>query len=261
MADAELRNIKEDGAAVEPAGSECLARIDAIPLYQQLKRRLHAEIRDGRYAPGTALPTESQLCDLYGVSRITVRRAISELQEEGHLEKRHGKGTFVTQERLETSLVKLDGFSETYSSQGVEFHSHILDVHRDVANDAVAAKLGVRTGMPVLKVSRLISTRKGPLTLENSQFPLDRFPGLEQKLADDVSIYRLLRTEYRRELAHVQRRINVRLAGQADKAVLGCNVGEPLFEMEKIVYDGDHIPLQRSVLLTPCNLITLTIAL
>lgn len=243
----------------DTAADDSLARVDAVPLYAQLKQRLRAEIADGRYPEGGLLPTEAQLGDIYAVSRITVRRAISELQDEGVLEKRHGKGTFVTVQRLETSLVKLDGFSETYSAIGVEHHSEILGVTEGPADAATAAALAMEPGAPVLNVRRLISTRKGPLTLDASQFDSRRFPGLAGLLHDDVSIYRLLRTHYGCLLEHAQRRINVRLAGQAERAVLACNAGEPLFDMEKIVFDGAMMPLQRSVLLTPCNRITLTI--
>lgn len=238
---------------------DALMRIDAVPLYAQLKQRLRAEIGDGRYPEGGPLPTEAQLCDLYGVSRITVRRAISELQDEGVLEKRHGKGTFVSVQRLESSLVKLDGFSETYSAIGVEHHSEILDVNEAPADPVTAAALAIEPGAPVLNVRRLISTRKGPLTLDAAQFDSRAFPGLAELLHDDVSIYRLMRTHYGRVLEHAQRKINVRLAGQAERQVLACNAGEPLFDMEKIVFDGAMMPLQRSVLLTPCNRITLTL--
>jgi GntR family transcriptional regulator, frlABCD operon transcriptional regulator len=243
----------------DSATDDGLARIDAVPLYAQLKQRLRAEIADGRYPEGSPLPTEAQLCDLYAVSRITVRRAVSELQDEGVLEKRHGKGTFVTVQRLETSLVKMDGFSETYSAVGVEHHSEILGVEETMADAALATVLAMEPGAPVLNVRRLISTRKGPLTLESSQFDSRRFPGLADLLRDDVSIYRLLRTHFGCVLEHATRKINVRLAGQAERAVLACNAGEPLFDMEKIVFDGAMLPLQRSVLLTPCNRITLTI--
>lgn len=76
----------------DTAADDSLTRVDAVPLYAQLKQRLRAEIADGRYPEGGLLPTEALLGDIYGVSRITVRRAISELQDEGVLEKRHGKG-------------------------------------------------------------------------------------------------------------------------------------------------------------------------
>ncbi len=242
-----------------PEADGNLSRIDSVPLYSQIKQRLLAEIGEGKYAEGGLLPTEVQLCDIYGVSRITVRRAISELQDEGVLEKRPGKGTFVSVQRLVTSLVKLNGFTETYTALGADPHNQLLSSDTLPADAATAAALALARGTPVLQVRRLIRTRKGPLTIDQSYFELERFPGLAGELHDDVSLYGLLRGKYGVEVAHSRRHINVRLAGQADRPVLGCNLGEPLFDMEKIVYDAGMRPLQRSLLATPTNRITYTI--
>ncbi|MDZ7908605.1 MAG: UTRA domain-containing protein [Gemmobacter sp.] len=241
----------------EPA--ENLSRVDAVPLYSQLKQRLLAEIGDGTYVEGGLLPTETQLCEIYGVSRITVRRAISELQDEGVLEKRAGKGTFVSVQRIVTSLVKLNGFTETYSAIRADPHNQLLSCETLPADKATAAALQLAPMTPVLLVRRLIRTRKGPLSVDQSYFELARFPGLAEELHDDVSLYGLLRQKYGVELVHSRRHINVRLAGQSDRQILGCKLGEPLFDMEKIVYDAAMLPLQRSLLVTPTNRITYTI--
>ena len=251
--DREATHPADDGALVN------LQRSDTVPLYTQLKQRLVAAINEGQFKEGGLLPTEAQLCEMFNVSRITVRRAVSELQDEGILEKRHGKGTFVTVQRLETSLMTLDGFSETYSAQGVRHHSQILEIREGQADARAAKALQLEIGSQLLLVRRLITTRKGPLTLDESQFPSSLFPGLTAKLKDNISIYGLLRAEYEKSPVHVRRTISVRLAGQAERQVLACNPGEPLFDMEKVIYDRDHVPLQRSRLLTPCNRIVLTI--
>lgn len=246
------------GASEAP---ESLSRIDAVPLYLQLKQRLLAAIGDGTFVEGGLLPTETQLCEIHGVSRITVRRAISELQDEGVLEKRPGKGTFVSVQRIVASLVKLNGFTETYAALGADPHSRLLSIDSLPADAATAAALALVPGAPVLQVRRLIRTRKGPLTIEQSCFELARFPGLADELHDDVSLYRLLRQRYGVEVAHARRHINVRLAGQADRQALDCKLGEPVFEIEKIVYDAAMRPIQRSLLSTPASRITYTIEL
>lgn len=242
-----------------PDATDNLSRVDSVPLYSQLKQRLLGEIGEGRYAEGGLLPTETQLCEIYAVSRITVRRAISELQDEGVLEKRAGKGTFVSVQRIVTSLVKLNGFTETYTALGADPHNQLLSIDTMPADAATADALGIARGTQVLQVRRLIRTRKGPLSIDQSYFELARFPGLADELHDDVSLYGLLRQKFGVQVVHSRRHINVRLAGQADRQVLGCNLGEPLFDMEKIVYDGDMQPLQRSLLATPTNRITYTI--
>ena len=74
------------------------------PLYQQLMRRLKNDIVSGRYAAGARIPSEQALCDTYGVSRVTVRKAMLDLVQEGLLVRRQGKGTFVADARLTRDL-------------------------------------------------------------------------------------------------------------------------------------------------------------
>lgn len=238
---------------------DSLARQDASPLYLQLKNSLTEAIRSGRYAPGEPVPTETQLCEQYAVSRITVRRAISELQEEGLLEKRHGKGTFVSFRRMETSLVDLAGFSETYSLQGYKVSKVLLGVAEGSADSALAQKLALAKGAPILTIRRLIMAADAPMTIEISDFPLALFPDLAAEIASASSIYRLLKTRYGREVRHARRVINVRLAGPEEREHLHCRSGEPLFEVEKTVFDDAGTPLQRSLLLTPSNRVNFVI--
>ncbi|MDR3518538.1 MAG: GntR family transcriptional regulator [Azospirillaceae bacterium] len=248
-----------EGNSVLAATKPGLVRQDLSPLYLQLKNNLLEAIADGRYAPGDPLPTEQQLCAAFGVSRITVRRAVSELQDEGILEKRHGKGTFVSFRRMQTSLVDLAGFSESYSLQGFAVHSVILDVVETKAGPLLARKLSVGENAPILSVTRLISANGVPMTIDAAEFPLGRFPDLAGQIGDDTSIYRILKSCYKHEVKHAERIINVRLASSRERDILNCKLGEPLFEIEKIVSDAAQIPMQRSILLTSTNRISLTI--
>lgn len=236
-----------------------LARQDASPLYLQLKNSLMNAIFGGRFSPGEPVPTEKQLCEQYGVSRITVRRAISDLQEEGFLEKRHGKGTFVSFRRMQTSLVDIAGFSETYTLQGYKVSKALLGVGEGTADAGLAGKLAIAKGAPIVTVRRLIAADGTPMTIEISDFPAALFPDLARAVAETDSLYRLLKTRYGREVRHARRVINIRLAGGSESAMLHCRNGEPLFEVEKIAFDGDGVPLQRSLLLTPSNRVNFVI--
>ncbi len=248
---------RRTGLLSQPADS--LTRQDASPLYLQLKNSLTEAIQSGRYAPGEPVPTETQLCEQYAVSRITVRRAISELQDEGLLEKRHGKGTFVSFRRMETSLVDLAGFSETYSLKGLKVTKVLFDVRDGEADGALAQKLGILKGAPILTIKRLIMAADTPMTIEISDFPLDLFPGLADAIKDAPSIYQLLKARYGRAIRHARRVINVRLAGPEERERLDCRNGEPLFEVEKTVFDDMGTALQRSLLLTPASRVNLVI--
>ena len=70
-------------------------RQSAAPLYDRVRDALHARILNGTYPPGSRLPTEHELCESHGVSRITIRQALERLRQEGWVEKIHGQGTFV----------------------------------------------------------------------------------------------------------------------------------------------------------------------
>ena len=87
---------------------------NVVPLYEQIESDIREKIRTKIYAAGEQIPTEMELCKMYGVSRITVRRALDDLIVEGLLERRHGKGTFVALRRSKVVWVSLDGNSFTY---------------------------------------------------------------------------------------------------------------------------------------------------
>ena len=94
-----------------------------LPLYQQLLEDIKADINDGKYSTGDKIPSELELADVYGVSRITVRRAVAELCNEGYLVKRQGKGTFVDLPKINRKIpqdAKVLSFSKACAMRGAE---------------------------------------------------------------------------------------------------------------------------------------------
>ena len=91
-----------------------------IPLFEQLKNDLLEQIKKGIYISGQQIPTETELSELYHVSRITIRRAITELCNEGVLIKKQGKGTFVKERKIFRKL-----FKQWYITGCVQFHNNI----------------------------------------------------------------------------------------------------------------------------------------
>ncbi len=89
----------------------------STPLYEQIKLILRSQILDGEFKPDDWLPTERELCDLYGVSRITVVRALNELELEGFVKRIQGKGTLVASRRIEETLNTIYGFSKSMQQQ------------------------------------------------------------------------------------------------------------------------------------------------
>src|ERR1700733_10458496 len=111
------------------SGSARPVNTDAgVPLHRQLFLVLHDEIARGAMAPGDALPTEQVLCDQFGVSRITVRRALADLAEQGYIERRHGVGSFVRQldrsDEAPLSGSYMDNLRQTQFQTSVEVVEH-----------------------------------------------------------------------------------------------------------------------------------------
>jgi len=132
-----------------------LDRTSPVPLYHQLKEILLAQIKEGRFKQGQALPPEWQLCERYGVSRITVRRAISELEYEGYVDRQQGKGTFVIHPRIKREIGRLTSFSEEMKAQGRRPGSRLLNLQHKPADESIAFLLGLDEGDPVWIVERL----------------------------------------------------------------------------------------------------------
>ena len=240
--------------------SNPLAKNAAAPLYEQLKFALKEMISSCALGPGDAIPTETELCKRYDVSRITVRRAITELEDEGVLEKRHGKGTFVTLPKMETSLLNLGGFSESFALRRYRVEKEILEMGEQDADEDLGDKLAIVPGSKLLHISRLITADSTPITIESSYFSLDLFPGLLDEIHDDTSLYSLMQTKYGREVKHAKRVINCRISTPKECEIFHCNSGDIMFEVEKTVYgDERETPLQYSMLLTPSARMNLVI--
>lgn len=93
-----------------------------VPLYQQLKSVLKDDIERGVYKSGDRLPSEPDLIREYGISRITVRQALDDLEVEGLIVRRHGKGTYVAERQIEQELVRLTDFVEDMQRAGQIHH-------------------------------------------------------------------------------------------------------------------------------------------
>ncbi|MGB1209462.1 MAG: GntR family transcriptional regulator, partial [Paracoccaceae bacterium] len=148
------------------------------PRYQQLQRHIAASIRAGALAAGDPLPPERDLATQAGVSRVTVRKAVALLVDEGLVEQRHGAGSFVSAAgpRLKQSLSSLVSFTETMQARGMEATSEVLarGLHHPTPDEMVA--LGLALHDQVARLSRLRSAGGIPIALEHSSLPASILP-------------------------------------------------------------------------------------
>jgi GntR family transcriptional regulator len=148
------------------------------PLYQQLQRALRDAIVDKRLAPDEALPPERDLAEEFQISRITVRKALDGLVEEGLLTRRQGAGTFVTS-RVEKNFSKLSSFSEDMISRGRTPHSVWLSRSVGAVTPEESMTLGLSPGTPVYRFNRIRYADDAPMALEYSTVPGSCLPSAD----------------------------------------------------------------------------------
>lgn len=167
-----------------------------VPLYQQLADRLRRKIAAGEYAVGAQLPSEEDLCREFGVSRITVRAALTQLADAHLLHRHRGKGTFVAAPPVEHQLIRLTDFVEDMTAAGMHATSRVLLLREEPAPDAVAVALGLLPGTPVVRLDRQRFADGTPIAVDTSYLPL-RFGHLldDTRLAEET-IYEQLERRY-----------------------------------------------------------------
>lgn len=182
-------------AKLDPSGS--------LPLYVQLQRSLRQAISDGVLGPDDALPPERELAVDFGVSRITVRKALDALAAEGLLISRRGAGNFVAPaNHIDKQFAKLSSFSEDMRARGLEPSSEWLRRTEGVVSPDEALKLGLSPGSLVYRFHRLRYADGRPMAIETATVVGSALPSLD---AVTDSLYHALESLGRRPVRALQR--------------------------------------------------------
>ncbi|MFN8379842.1 MAG: GntR family transcriptional regulator [Anaerolineae bacterium] len=206
-----------------------------IPYYAQLKDILRERIDSGAWPPGHQLPSEAELCSMYGVSRTVVRQALQELTHEGLIKRRKGKGSFVASRKISEQLVqKLTGFYQDMVEQGHVPVTKVLSQRIIPAPADVAGYLGLEQGTPLIEIVRLRSVQDVPIVLVTTYLPYALCPDLINDDLNNQSLYALLETKYQVYVARGRRTIQAVLADGQEAKLLEVAKGAPLFRLDSI---------------------------
>ena len=215
-----------------------------LPLYARLRDEIRSRILDGRLAPGDKLPSEYELTEQHGVSRITVRQALTDLQTEGLIVKLHGKGAFVSHPRAAQSLNRLQGLGEALAPQGQAVHSKRLSMKRLKAPAEVARRLELPPGTEVFHLVTLRYLDREPLSVNTSYLP----PATGERLARaDISnrdLIDVFEREFGLKVEQAQLEISARRASDKESRLLGIEAGEPVLQVQRLLCAEGVAPLQ-----------------
>jgi len=217
-----------------------------LPLYHTIYHELKQRIASATYAPGAGLPAERRLSEEFGVSLITIRRAMDELILDGLIERRQGVGSFV-RERARSVVVAMSSFTPDVRSGRLRIVRTLLQDDMVIASPEVAAKLSVQPGSALRHLVRLDSEGDSPLSVDEVFIP----PALAAAITPEIAASPLFLSLWPEKsgfvLSRTESEISVQIAGKADQALLQVGPDAPLLITDELVLGGDGRPAVRVV--------------
>ncbi len=213
-----------------------------VPIYYQLAKIIEKKILSQNLKPGEKLPPENTIAKKYGISRMTVRRAISELIDAGMVYAEKGKGTFVASPKLEDVVFELKDFHEEIKARGMNPNTRLLSVEIVRANKIIIEKLDISANTKCLHFCQLVSADNEPLIYENKYVVYrKKKPILESELKDSsLTNLASLNDEYP---VMSKRILQASLATEKEADILGVNSDTPVFIVEQILYSDEKKPV------------------
>ncbi|HWI61884.1 MAG TPA: GntR family transcriptional regulator [Symbiobacteriaceae bacterium] len=214
---------------------------EQVPRHQVIETYLRERL--AQLQPGDLLPTEKELCELFGVSRMTARQAVMRLAEAGLVRREPGRGTFVAHPRLQREISMLLSFTRTMASQGKRASAHMIAKTLEQAEPEIAAKLDLAPNAQVVRIRRRRFADNDPMALETVWLPADRFGWLMQVDLTNASLHEAL--EQRGTVpSNGDGTLTAGVAAKEEAHQLGIPVGAPLLVERLVLQDQDGIPIQ-----------------
>jgi GntR family transcriptional regulator len=217
-------------------------------LYARVETVLAGEIADGNLKVGAQLPTEDDLIARFGVSRITVRRAIQNLVRRNLVEIRRGKGTFVAAPKITQELKELSGFVEDMHSLGRKPTARVIAKEIVAANEIVARQLALTTGERVVRIRRVRLADSVPLSFDETYLPLEIGKKVMTNDLKIEPIFSLLERKYDVPLIEAEYKLDAVAAGSEVARVLKVKPRSPVFRIERTSYSTGDRPVDYETL-------------
>lgn len=215
------------------------------PIVDQIDELLRQRIYDEEYPPGTRLPSESELLQEFGVSRATIRTALTRMATEGLIIRRQGDGTYVN-EHLQEVNAQMGGLWEymrLIRRSGHEPSIRLLNSQNRQATPAEAQALGLQVEEPVLSLTRLFLADRRPVILTVNALPHRHIQGQADDVDGSLPLRTLLKEHCQQRIAYAIFDIRATLAGEEVAKTLQQSPGDPLLQIDTIFYNAGNEPL------------------
>jgi GntR family transcriptional regulator len=221
------------------------------PLFVQIREYIAELIISGKLEPESKIASERELSRDLDVSRMTVRRAITELVEEGLLVRRHGSGTFVSKPKITYDISELVSYDQALIARGLKVSRQLLEFSEVPASRRLAEQMHVDLGHSLYRVVLLLLANRVPIIVEQSFFSCERCPDLPEYDLEKTSLYDLLLERYKVDIASTEHEIEVVEAAETTAKQLRVEDGFPLLRVTRTLYraeDGKSVQYSQDLL-------------
>ncbi|KAA9029976.1 GntR family transcriptional regulator [Niallia endozanthoxylica] len=218
-----------------------------IPIYYQLAELIQEEIESGNLQPGDALPSEREFAEKYQISRMTVRQALNLLENNGKLYRIQGKGTFVSEQKIEKHLLGLTSFTEDMTARGLKPSSRLLQFEIIPATLHIANQLYIKEYDPVYEIKRIRLADDVPMALETNYISANLLKGLTEQIINQ-SLYAYMEAQSI-IIESASQTIESSLAEEMEANFLKVKVGAPvmLIQRNTFLQNGTPVELVKSI--------------
>lgn len=238
-----------------------IKRNSSQALFSQLEEIIRDGIENGLWDPGEAIPSERELSNMYGLSRMTVRRALDRLVSNGLLFRVDGKGTFVNEPKVSYQALSLAGLREQTIGIGQSPSAKLLGVEKILAPMNIASVLNIKPDEPLYLIERVSFANEMPFALHRSYIPEKICPGLLDSDLANNSLYALLKKYKNITISRASETLESALATDRESLFLNVPAGSPMFllrittfeandkpiEFAKVIFRGDRIQLSLNI--------------
>jgi len=229
---------------ITPFSSIRIDKDASTPIYQQIAEAIGALLASGVLPPGYVLPPERVLCAQFGISRMTLRQAMSLLDHEGLINSRRGVGTVVTHGRLRKQQQEMRSFSEEIQARGGRPESRLISLELAIPTPPVQDFFELHEQQRVYEVQRVRLKDGEPLAWELARLPERLCPGLDRFDLARSSLYQILEQSYGLRPGTCNEEISAEIPSSQQRKLLSLPARTAVLVINRKSYLGDGRPLE-----------------
>lgn len=215
-----------------------------IPLYYQLKTILCELIENEEIRANEIVPTERELCEFHGISRMTVNKAIASLVNEGLLYRERGKGTFIVKNKEKHPLQNLLGFTEDMKRRGISIHTKMICFQRKLPTKKLKHELQLENQEDVFEITRLRNVDGEPYALETAYIPTKLCEDLAADMLENNSLYHILETQFGLQFDYGRQTIEPVLVNDYESKILQVKQKTLALMFSRLTYSKENVPIE-----------------